>query len=250
MNIKDIVEQELKNFKRIKDTSRDESDTERKRRIFQHDDLDKLARGIVEEDEELEEKKEKKKNCSKGNPYHDSKGRLSSPESSGGSWSVANKSSKSGCKRGKAKRPSGRQERFTKLPCGRLDVDSPNKKAKNKCKGGSVEEGTLKELRGPRWLQQYQLFCEGVMADKPEEEFKIDHEHIELPHDPYEQAKKQQELEVIIKKLKHMLKNKKGQDCPLSYQDGLKIVRNLELAQKGSSEAEASAKLAKDQSEV
>ena len=56
MNIKDIVEQELKNFKRIKDTSRDESDTERKRRIFQHDDLDKLARGIVEEDAELEEK--------------------------------------------------------------------------------------------------------------------------------------------------------------------------------------------------
>jgi len=163
------------------DKKKSKSTRERKRQIFPgYEEIDKLSYGIteIEEDEddiddqeELEEKREKKKNCTPGNPYFDKKGRFTNPNKEGGSWSIANKSSKSGCKKGKARRPSGRQEKFTKLPCGRLDVDSPNKKAPNKCKG-------LDEQDHPSEIA------------------------VDVPHDLYAASKKIQNKQHLINKLK------------------------------------------------
>ena len=195
-----------------------ETDTERKRRIFNHDDLDKLGRGIVEEDDEIEE----------SNENHDASGQFSSK---------SNATCKSSYFTDK-KRKSVNKSLSDKDDTGR---------GKNKHKGKGRYVCKNNE---PLWQENYRMFCESVMAEKPEEELSVDHEHIELPHDPYEQAKKQQELEVIIKKLRRALKNNKGKDCPLSYEDGLKIVRNLELASKGSSEAEAQAKLIKTRTQT
>jgi hypothetical protein len=187
------------------------------------DEIDWFGDDHLEEDEEeIEEAKEKKKNCEKGNPYHDKDGRFVDPNKEGGSWSIANKSSKGGCKRGKARRPSGRQERWRELPCGLVDVDNPNVKAKNKCKGGVVTEGKM------LWEQKYQSFVE--------EQDSIHDEKVDVPTDPYEFAKLQQKNQVIIRSLKkQVLQAKKNnlKNCPLSYNDALLVIRSLELASKG-----------------
>lgn len=233
--IRRLVEDEFKKVKKFKivNKTKGKTDRENKEHAFPgYADLHRLGVGIISDDQgvELDEENEKKKNCTKGSPYHDNKGRFVNPDKEGGSWSVANKSGKTGCKKGKARRPSGRQEKFTKLPCGRLDVDNPNRKAKNLCKGGKVEE-----VSG--WEDKYKVFVDGIIEGTvEEEEFNISDEHIVLPHDPYEQAKKQQELEVIIKKLQSQLqKNKSSKaDCGLSFADAKQIIIGLKLAQKGS----------------
>jgi hypothetical protein len=230
----------LKKLKKV-NKFRDETPSEKRERIFPgSDDARKLAMGITETDEddegidyhkieepeeELEEKKEKKKNCSAGNPYHNSKGEWASPEGTAGSWSIANKSKKTNCKKGKARRPSGKKERFTKLPCGRADVDTPNKKAKNLCKGNPKES--------KNWEDSYNIFLEGIDNS---DALAASKEHIILPDDPYEQAKVQQKLEVIIKKLKKQLmkaSKTKSKSCPLSVVDAMELINNLELSSKG-----------------
>ncbi|MBT5653873.1 MAG: hypothetical protein HOI80_00025 [Alphaproteobacteria bacterium] len=242
-NLKQIIEEELREALKANNLKRwdDETPSEKRERLFPgSDDGRKLAMGITETDEEdeeidyhtidepeeeLEEKKEKKKNCSPGNPYHNSKGEWTSPEGTAGSWSIANKSKKSGCKKGKARRPSGKKERFVKLPCGRLQIDNPNKKAKNKCKGGTNE--------GKSWEEKFNLFVEGV--DKVDA-LAASSEHIILPQDPYEQSKKQQKLEALIKKLKRQLakaSKSKSKNCPMSVVDAMEIINSLELSSKG-----------------
>jgi hypothetical protein len=89
-----------------------------------------LAVGIYEK------KKEKKKNCSKGAPYHDEDGEFSSKANAKVySLKFAGKGEKD-CKRGQAKMKNGK-ELFTKLPCGREDEEG-TKKAKYKCKDGEL----------------------------------------------------------------------------------------------------------------
>ena len=81
-----------------------------------------------EEVEEGKKKKDGKKWCGPGQPYHDEDGKWVDPDTAPGSSSLA----KSGadCKHGQAKRPSSnRTERFTKVKCGRG--------SKYRCKDGS-----------------------------------------------------------------------------------------------------------------
>ncbi len=85
-------------------------------------------------EEDLEEKKEKKKNCSDfgggklsgANPYHRKDGKFGSREEDG-SWSLRNAEG-SNCKRGQA-RLKGKRELYTKIKCGRGE--------KWRCKDGS-----------------------------------------------------------------------------------------------------------------
>ena len=58
--------------------------------------------------------------CSKGNPYHDLEGRFTDPETSAGSWSLRNASSRSDCQAGQAQRPNqSRKQLFSRIKCGR-----------------------------------------------------------------------------------------------------------------------------------
>ena len=108
------------------------------------------------------------------------------------------------------------------MPCGLENVDNPNVKAKNKCKGGTVKEGKM------LWEQKYQSFVE--------QQDSIHDEKVEVPEDPYDFAKLQQKNQVIIRNLKRQVlqaKKNKLANCPLSYQDALTVIRSLELASKG-----------------
>jgi hypothetical protein len=218
------------------------SDRDRKESLFPGWEIFKQAsNGIMESEEELEEeKKEKKKFCTKGAPYHGKDGRFVDPNKEPGSVSIGNKSKKTGCKKGKAKRPAAnRGEQWTSIPCGRADVDSPNKKAKHKCKGGLNEDDG--------WEGKYKEFVAETeyhsLGKESDEAVKVDLDS------KYRIAKEFQEKQFLIKRLKLKIKEMektKAKSCPLSYASVLNIVRNLELAQKGSSEVEAAAKLAKE----
>lgn len=82
--------------------------------------------------DEVDEAKKKKKNCSKGNVYHDENGRFTDKEDAK-SFSLQWVKGGSDCKSGVARMPG---QRFTKLPCGRRSKHSQNK-AKYKCKDGT-----------------------------------------------------------------------------------------------------------------
>lgn len=253
MNLRDIIIDEINKVKVdpkwIKLKKDKESPRKRRDDLFDgHDELTQLAHGIYQENEEdeceLEEEKEKTPGCTSGNPHHDKKGRFVDPNKEGGSWSLANKSQKSGCQRGKARRPSGRKQLFQSIPCGRVDVDDPNVKAKQKCKDKKNKK--IKEHRG--WQESYKLFVESVEGHHvigEEEEFKASEEHVVVPSSSYEFSKEKQELESAIKRLKQKLELAKkdgGGDCPLSYNDALTIVRNLKISQKGSTADQEAAK--------
>ena len=124
---------------------KEETDRERKDRLFPgYDELKQLSLGIMEEEqEELEEKKKKKKHCSKGNAWHDKKtGKLTSKDKAG-SFSLQWKSKgKKDCKGGVARVDKG-QERFVSLPCGRENEDGG--KAPNKC--GTKKKKTNEEIK-------------------------------------------------------------------------------------------------------
>jgi len=63
-----------------------------------------------------------------------------------------------------------------------------------------------------------------------------DDESVDVPHDMYDAAKEMQKDKVLIRKLRKALADAdKGNktDCPLSYQDALRIVNTLDKAQKG-----------------
>ena len=96
------------------------------------------SRQRVTEKKKKSSKSNKKKNCSPGNPYHDSDGEFGKPGETG-SWSIGNKEPGEDCNYGKLKRTGkGKQTQWTKRECGRKDVDDPSKKAKHRCKDGSV----------------------------------------------------------------------------------------------------------------
>ena len=97
--------------------------------------ISKPLRLVIRSDDEIEEARKKKKNCSDfpsgkksgANSYHHpTTGRLTSREKAG-SWSLRNATG-SDCKRGQAKMKGGR-ELFTKIACGRGE--------KYRCRDGS-----------------------------------------------------------------------------------------------------------------
>ena len=106
--LKEIIEEEITIFIRDKLDEEEETDRERKGRLFPgYDDMKKLSNGIVED--QLEEK------CGDdvpGQRRHDKLGRFSSKEDNV-SWSLQNK----GCGASKM-RPGSNVRRATRLPCG------------------------------------------------------------------------------------------------------------------------------------
>ena len=106
--LKQIIDEEIKIFIRDKLDEKEETDRERKDRLFPgYDDMKKLSIGIVED--QLEEK------CGDdipGQRRHDKLGRFSSKEDNV-SWSLQNK----GCGASKMK-PGSNVRRATVLPCG------------------------------------------------------------------------------------------------------------------------------------
>ncbi len=99
------------------------------------DDLRQLSVGI------LEKKKEGKPACGPGNPYHDKDGRFTKAEKEPGSYSSGywNSKGSADCHRGKYKRSqANRRTQITKKPCGRLEKNNPNKKARHRCKDGKA----------------------------------------------------------------------------------------------------------------
>lgn len=82
-----------------------------------------MSRGIVEK------KKQKKKGCSQGAPYHDEDGEFTD-KANAASWSLKF-STGDDCKRGQA-RVSGGKELFSKLPAGRKHKDGGKEKYKLK----------------------------------------------------------------------------------------------------------------------
>ena len=100
-------EKEAKRVKRIGKPSTDSW-------IGGKDELDKLAHGLLEKEEE--------ENCTVGNPNHhgsDGKGRFASKDDKG-SWSIAYHSTKTGCNKGKLKKSANGSKQWTKASrCGR-----------------------------------------------------------------------------------------------------------------------------------
>lgn len=82
----------------------------------------------------------KNKNCHPGNPNHDEDGRWTT-KGTRGSWSVSNPDNKSDCDWGQL-RATGRggETQWTKTRCGREERDDPSVKAKWKCKDGTLSE--------------------------------------------------------------------------------------------------------------
>jgi len=89
-------------------------------------------------DDDLIEKKDKKKNCTKGNPFHSKSGTWSS-KSDAASWSI--RTGGTDCEHGQLRQ---NPRRWLKRDCGRKHKDSPNIKAPYKCKTGKpIEEDAV-----------------------------------------------------------------------------------------------------------
>lgn len=101
------------------------------------DTRNKMIQTITESRKRTQKKKEKKKQCSPGNAYHnDSDGKFSS-KGKKGSWSIRTKGSN--CDYGQMRTTgTGNQKQWTKTTCGRKDKDNPNVKAKYRCHDGAV----------------------------------------------------------------------------------------------------------------
>jgi hypothetical protein len=123
------------------DRDKEETERERKDRLFPgYDDLKRLTIGITEEEQDIEEKKDKKKkkHCSKGNVWHDKKTGKLTDKKGAGSFSLQWKSKgKKNCKGGVARVDKG-SERFVSIPCGRKTEKGG--KAPNKCGTKKVKE--------------------------------------------------------------------------------------------------------------
>ena len=97
-----------------------------------------MMKQTITEARKQTKKKKEKKNCTPGNPYHNEDGEFTDSGVKG-SWSISNPDNKKDCDYGKLKTTGrGKGKQWTKQPCGRKDIDTPNVKAKYRCKDGSV----------------------------------------------------------------------------------------------------------------
>jgi hypothetical protein len=228
-----------KKWTRVKKSNDEESDTERKRRIFGHEELDKLARGITENPEDMNpdcpefvlcdtETKEcepthflrprdedDEEDLDEMNDSHSSDGRFSSK---------SDETCKSSYFVDKERKSKG----------GSLSDKDDTGRGKNKNKG----KGRFRcKDNEPLWESKYRIFRESAEIEETEEEYDSPHdESVEAPRDTYECAKKLQDQKVLMRKLKNAVKKAKdsgSKTCPLSYGDAVKIINQLEKASKG-----------------
>lgn len=179
-----------------------ESDRERKRRIFGHGELDKLANGIVEDDE-LEDEDEEE--VEESNRYFGPDGKFTSKEDATCVSTYFQDKKRKGGKPLPDKDDTGRG-RYKNKGKGRF-----------LCKSGE-----------PLWQEAYKRYVEEI--DSPHDE------RVDAPSDLYDCAKKLQDQEVLIRKMKAMVKQAEkdgSKECPLSYQDAIRIINQLEKASKG-----------------
>jgi hypothetical protein len=208
-----------------------ESDTERKRRIFGHEDLDKLSRGIVETDDDCPHyilcdtetgecepthflrpkdapQPHEEEDLEELNQNHDDEGRFSSDKAATCKSSYfVDKVRKS--EKGSLSDKSETGRGTTKTGQGRY-----------RCKDNSL-----------KWESKYRMFVESVeKKDSPHDESVV------APRDTYECSKKLQQQKVLLRKMKKLVadaKEKGMSNCPLSYEDAVKIINQLEKASKG-----------------
>ena len=184
----------------VKKRNNKETDTERKRRLFNHDDLDKLSKGILETEEE-EDIEELNKN-------HDADGRFSNEKSA---------TCKSSYFVDRSRKPK-KGSLSDKSQAGRGTKKTGQ--GRYRCKDNSL-----------KWENKYRVFVENAEKyDSPHDETVI------APQDTYECSKKLQQQKVLLRKMKKLVsdaKRKGMSNCPLSYQDAVKIINQLEKASKG-----------------
>lgn len=193
-----------KKWTRIKRHHGDESDTERKRRIFQgYEDIDKLSKGIIPEaEEEIEE----------GNENFDADGRFTTP-------------SKATCK--STYFQNGKRKSVNKTLSDKDDTGRGKHKHKGK---GRIRCKDNEPLYESKWRDFKEEVDSKEKYDSPHDEPVV------APKDTYECAKKLQHQKVLIRKLKNAAKQAKesgSKTCPLSYEDAVKIINQLEKASKG-----------------
>ena len=188
-------------WKKVKTGKDRPSDTERKRAVFGgYEDLQKLSKGIIPEaEEEIEE----------GNENFDADGRFTTP-------------SKATCK--STYFQNGKRKSVNKTLSDKDDTGRGKFKHKGK---GRIRCKDNEPLYESKWRQ----FKEEIVDIG-----SISYEHVKVPHDLYDAAKTQQKLESVIKMLRKKVKEagkSPQKQCPLSYQDALKILNSLDKAKKG-----------------
>ncbi len=211
--IKKIIEEELPAVLKSKkangepqaDDRKKESDRARKRRLFGHVELDKLANGIVEDDdqEELEDEEEEDE-IEELNKCHNSQGEFSSKNDCVTTSTYFVDKKRSG-------------------PKGLSDADDSGRGRTKTSKG----RWRMKDNE-PLWEHSFRRYVEEV--DTPHDE------KVQAPADTYDCAKKLQDQKVLIRKMKDMVEKAKksgSKECPLSYQDAVRIINQLEKASKG-----------------
>ena len=131
-NLKKVIREEALLYlkKRLKPLTKKEKDEA----FPGYGNLISLSRGIFEEEDDSEPQ------CLPGNALHGEDGTFQDG-SEAGSWSISNPEGKKGCDYGKlSKKGSSQSKVWVKQPCGRAERGNPNKKAKHKCKDGSLSE--------------------------------------------------------------------------------------------------------------
>lgn len=185
------------------------SKNERKEAIFPgYETLRQLSKGIAE-------KKSKTPLCADGhNPYHSKDGRFSQGDDDG-SWSsgmsdyAARRQKTEKCARGQSAR-KGKQQRFTKIPCGRL---------------GRVKQ---KDGSPPTYYR-----CYDGKRVIPEENLKLPHKtgEIDLDELVIQLGRKQRQLEKLTKEIEQLKKSKCSRQMSVSQLTT--ALRGLALAEKG-----------------
>ena len=131
----------------------------------------KMTQTIQESRSRVLEKKKskpKKKNCSPGNPLHSTSGEFTG-KGKKGSWSIRTKGED--CNYGQLKTTGrGNEKRWTKTTCGREDPKDDNKKAKYKCKDGSLneEENNFRDDVWDKTLMQLQDRLQKLLDRDPQ----------------------------------------------------------------------------------
>jgi|3_EtaG_2_1085321.scaffolds.fasta_scaffold06380_3 hypothetical protein len=209
-------------WKRVKQVKKTESDNERRRRIFGTEELDQLAKFIVETDQDLEE-------VAAG---HDDSGEFTSKEKSRCDSTYFSGGTRTRKKGGKLSQPKSVYGRGKHKDSG---------KGSRKCKDDT-------KVESKNWQQLYQEFYKSYDVDTKAEPESYDEEsEMTLAYDRnsgepvavnptdkdevFDCGKQKDAVGTVIKKLKDALAQMKSKntDCVLQYEDALRILNTLEL---------------------
>ena len=140
-------------------------------------DLERLIKEVVEEVREEKSKKTgREKQCSSGNPIHNTDGQFDNASKDRGSWAIGKGgSSATDCAHGQYKRPNASHKKTSdEEPCGR-------KNRAKKCKGENIKEdaqeeahdvdaATLKGDKGKKRLDKIVQMIDDLVEEVMEEE--------------------------------------------------------------------------------